>query len=619
MEPKQSDGNLVYVYPPAPTMVRGHSTFFTYCAAKDKIAYCSGRVVVIRSVTDFYQCDLYYDHLNETTTARFAPNGNYICSGDNQGHIRIWDVDGEAHILKKSFDFINGPVKDIAWTSDSQRICMVGEGKEAFGKIFVWDTGSTVGEIMGHSKVCLTTDFKPTRPFRLLIGSEDSSLSYYEGPPFKFNKTIKEHTTFINCLRYNNSGDFAVSVGSDKKVVLLNGQNAEVIKDLNAENLHTAGIYCVSWLEDSKRFVTASADKTLRVWDAVEQNCALTLNIRENPTNDDFQMGVVATKSHIISASFSGALNLWPIQGLENNATPVKTFAGHSSTVTALININQHNALLSGDANGVLVIWRGKDGSFVEKSPLIGGSILTLSATTDQSLVYVINAKGTLALVSGATGTIVKDNRGASFGSPIGLVASKAKNDVCYVAYETSKKVVVFVDLVSSREIPLEFVPTAIESTNNDTELLLGDKDGNVHVIDIETGAEKTSFKRYGYKVSSIAISKGTDSLVAVGDNVKRITLWDYETKTVVTEDWVFHNAAITSLLFSNNNKYVISAGLDNKLIVWNVEKRARDAEILSAHKLVTHAAVFAADGQIISGGGDNSLKVFKLTGTFDF
>ena len=41
------------------------------------------------------------------------------------------------------------------------------------GRVFMWDTGSTVGEIGGHSKKILSCDFKQSRPFQILTGSED--------------------------------------------------------------------------------------------------------------------------------------------------------------------------------------------------------------------------------------------------------------------------------------------------------------------------------------------------------------------------------------------------------------------------------------------------------------
>jgi hypothetical protein len=102
-------------------------------------------------------------------------------------------------------------VRDLAWSEDSKRIIAVGEGREKyvprslvssprvavavvvvgmcrlwvgrltsslmivpfrarrFGTVFMWDSGSSVGEITGQSKTILTCDFKVCSHCTLLI------------------------------------------------------------------------------------------------------------------------------------------------------------------------------------------------------------------------------------------------------------------------------------------------------------------------------------------------------------------------------------------------------------------------------------------------------------------
>jgi len=49
---------------------------------------------------------------------------------DASGKIRIWDTTQKEHILKYEYTPISGKVKDIAWTEDSKRMAVVGEGRE---------------------------------------------------------------------------------------------------------------------------------------------------------------------------------------------------------------------------------------------------------------------------------------------------------------------------------------------------------------------------------------------------------------------------------------------------------------------------------------------------------
>lgn len=49
---------------------------------------------------------------------------------DQSGKVRIWDTVNKEHILKNEFQPIGGPIKDISWSMDSQRMVVVGEGRE---------------------------------------------------------------------------------------------------------------------------------------------------------------------------------------------------------------------------------------------------------------------------------------------------------------------------------------------------------------------------------------------------------------------------------------------------------------------------------------------------------
>jgi len=49
---------------------------------------------------------------------------------DITGKLRIWDTTQKEHILKNEFHPFGGPIKDLAWSGDNQRIVAVGEGRE---------------------------------------------------------------------------------------------------------------------------------------------------------------------------------------------------------------------------------------------------------------------------------------------------------------------------------------------------------------------------------------------------------------------------------------------------------------------------------------------------------
>ena len=56
--------------------------------------------------------------------------------------------------------------------------------------MFSADTGTSVGEVMGHSKQINSVAMRPSRPFKIATASEDNSLSFLEGPPFKYKTRL---------------------------------------------------------------------------------------------------------------------------------------------------------------------------------------------------------------------------------------------------------------------------------------------------------------------------------------------------------------------------------------------------------------------------------------------
>ena len=87
---------------------------------------------------------------------------------------------GEYHI-------ISGRINDIAWDGESQRIIAVGDGRERFGHCITADSGNSVGEVSGHSKVINAVAMRAMRPFRAATVSDDMAMCFLHGAPFKFN------------------------------------------------------------------------------------------------------------------------------------------------------------------------------------------------------------------------------------------------------------------------------------------------------------------------------------------------------------------------------------------------------------------------------------------------
>lgn len=228
--------------------------------------YTNGNSIIIRNIDNPSISDIYTEHSTQTTVAKYSPSGFYIASADISGKLRIWDTTQQEHILKNEFQPFAGTIKDLAWSNDNQRIVVVGEGRERFGHVIMMETGTSVGEIAGHSKVINSCDFRPARPFRIITGSEDNFVGIYEGPPFKFKNQLADHTRFVQAVRYSPNGDLFATAGFDGKMFLYKGQDYEKVGEFGSP-AHNGGIYGISWTPDGKKLLSCSGDKTCKLWD----------------------------------------------------------------------------------------------------------------------------------------------------------------------------------------------------------------------------------------------------------------------------------------------------------------------------------------------------------------
>lgn len=241
-----------------------------------------------------------------------------ILKTDQSGKVRIWDTVNKEHILKNEFQPISGPIKDIAWSADNQRMVIVGEGRERFGHVFMTETGTSVGEISGQSKPINSCDFRPARPFRIITGSEDNTIGIFEGPPFKFKKTKQEHTRFVQAVRYSPSGHLFASAGFDGKVFIYDGATSDLVGEVGSP-AHKGGVYGVAWKPDGTQLLTCSGDKTCRLWD-VETRELVTEFVMGN-TVDDQQVSCLWQGNHLLSVSLSGFINYLDV---DNPAKPLR-------------------------------------------------------------------------------------------------------------------------------------------------------------------------------------------------------------------------------------------------------------------------------------------------------
>jgi WD40 repeat protein len=593
---------LLHTYGAAPLVTRGKSVLIGGDPKGKNFLYSCGNLF-IRDLKNPINCEIYKEHAQPVTVARYAPSGFYIASADTSGKVRIWDTTQKEHILKIEIPVIAGPINDLNWSEDSKRIVAIGEGREKFGAVFMWDTGSSVGEITGHNKAILSCDFKQTRPYRLATGGEDFLCNWFEGPPFKFKKSFKEHSRFVNCVRFSPDGEKLVSVGADKTGFIYDGKTGDLIKPLSSTNAHTLGIYGISWSPDSKQFLTASADKTCKIWDASTGECVKTFTFPDVLENQ--QLGCLWQGDELISVSLGGDITYLDIS---NPAKPKKVLHGHNKTISDFAFSN--GTAFTVDAGGAIVAW---DIATANTTKFTGqGHTNKINKICVQNDHLVTAAKDDTIRFTPIQGREYSSDTVSLDSEPVGLVVGK-KDSKLAIAVNTDS-IVVIKDKKVVFTLKVNFQPTSVALSIDEIQVAVGGKDNLIHLYSLSGSQLKETSTLAAHRGAIAALGYSPDNVYLASACVNRdIFLWDTKTKEKKTSGWQFHAAKITCLAWAPDSIHLVTGSLDSNLFVWDAQKPDKRIHIREAHHGGVTSVAFLDENTVASSGSDCSWKTWKI------
>ena len=572
--------------------------------------YPNGNSIIIRDIENPSLCDIYTEHATLTTVAKYSPSGFYIASADQHGKVRIWDTTQKEHILKNEFQPFSGVVKDLAWSSDSQRIVAVGEGRQRFGHVFAMDTGTSIGEISGHSKIINSCDFKPSRPFKIITGSEDTFVGIYEGPPFKFKSQLQDHNRFVQAIRFSPNGDLFASAGFDGKLFIYNSNDYSKVTELGSP-AHKGGIYAISWSPDGKNLLSASGDKTCKLWD-VASSSLVTEFVLGNDVPDQ-QVSCLWQEPYLLSVSLSGFINYLD---KNNPGKPLRVIKGHNKSITAMTvtdGSGDDKKIFTGSHDGFVTQWSSKTGNHDR-----------VEGVQHTNQVQDMFAAKDNVLTCGFDDTIraidLKTNQYSSSFSPIKLpvqprgLAALPGTDVLVVA--GVNELLVYDGQQQKSSLKIKYEASSVDVHPNQKEVAIGDaSDKKVHIYSLSNG-QLTETKNLEHRggVSAVKYSPNGTYLAAADAN-RKIILYKTDGYGLAHDnEWGFHTARVNCLAWSPNSKTLASGGLDTNLIAWFPEQPGKHFIIKHAHpqSQVTRVA-FLSDNHLISTGQDATVRVWCI------
>lgn len=584
-----------------PRTQRGTAIVLGTDPKSSKLLYGNGNSVIIRDLKDPSVSDVYTEHSTQVNVAQYSPSGYYIASADAHGKIRIWDTVNPEHILKAEYQPLGGAIKDVAWSHDSTKICVVGDGREKFAHVFQMDTGASVkGDLCGHAKSINSVSWKPSRPFRIATGSEDNKSAFYEGPPFVFKCSKTDHTKYVQSVRYSPNGEFYASGGFDGKIFLYNGKDAEFVREIGSP-AHKGGVYAISWSPDSTRILSASGDKTCKIFDAATGE--MQVEFVMGSEIEDQQVSCIWAGDHLVSVSLSGFLNyLDP----NNPSKPKKIIKGHNKPITRLALSTDRNSVYTSGIDGTVTVWDIATGDNERISGKGHGNNVTGLAVTEDT-VYSVGIDDSLKVIDplskGYTGSSV------SLGSQPKAITLLEDG----VAIVTAKDICIIRNGAKACSLPISYGGLCIAACGD--ELAVGGEDNLVHIYTLQGSdiSEKTTIAHHG-QVTDVVYSPNKLYLAACDTHRKVIvySLPDYAKYN--KSEWGFHNARINCLAWSPDSSMVASGALDTMIMIWSLEQMSKHITIKNSHPQAQVVGLVWLDNErVVSAGHDGLVKLWTV------
>ena len=598
------------LFAPLPPVERGKPILLGADPKGENIIYPNGNNFIIRNVKNPLIADTYDEHAHAGTVARFSTNGQYVASADSTGMVRIWhleDVDGMKHKLKFEKKALGGSVSDMAWCPESKRIVAVGSGRDTLGTAFFAEGGASVGQITGHSKTITTCDIRPNKPMRVITGSEDLQLNWFEGPPFKFKFSHKKHERYPNQIRFSPNGNLFLSVGQDKKGLFGDAETGALKHELSATDGHKGGIYGCAWSPDSTQVLTSSGDKTCKLWDVATGNVVTTFKFGSQLENQ--QLGCLWVGDSLLSVNLAGHITYLD----KNNPNkPLRVVHGHNKAIEAVAYHAGKKALYTASYDAVVARWNENDGVPVRvegqghanqvMSMHVQGDNLVSVAMDDTARVTPLAEPLEYASDSVKLGERPLDIAIGASGS--GLAVSVTLSGVHVV--KNGKKV---------SSVKPSFAPKSVAISPDSSEVAVGGDDNKIHLYSL-SGDNLAESKAYaGHRGTPNALAYSADGKwLASVDQHRDIRVWDRSSgSATVSGKWVFHSAKVNALAFSPDSKHLASCGLDCGVIVWTISEPTKRVHIKGAHHAGSTDVVWLDNETLASVGQDCCLRTWKI------
>jgi len=367
---------------------------------------------------------------------------------------------------------------------------------------------------------------------------------------------LKGHTANINSVVMTLDGKKIVSASGDKTIRIWDNSGEELAVLTGHENY----ISSVAITPDGKKIISGSGDKTIRVWDIISGK---ELAVLKGHNGDISAVAITPDGQNIVSASWDKTIRIWDI----NYGEQLATLQGHEDGVISVAITPDGQNIVSASWDNTIRIW-----------DLVSGVELKVLKGHDLGVISVAITPDGQNIVSGSWDNTIR---------------------VWNIAGELLKVLKGHQDRVWSVKI-----------TPDGQKIVSGSGDKTIKVWSL-FGEQLAEYKGHESGVLSVGISPDGKTIISASDD-RTIRLWDMSAQEPKIVG--LHELGVISVAISPDGQKIVSGSADKTIRLWDISQDK--LTVFKGHESTINSVAITPDGQkIVSGSDDQTIRLWDMSG----
>jgi WD40 repeat protein len=537
--------------------------------------------------------EVYSIHTNDIVTALAIDSQTkfFVVAGyGNSGYgdsITVYDFKSKKSIVKISASPDKGLGSGIQISiSPDGKLLAVGEDNRTVNlyNTSTWKHLKTFQFEEGWCGGCGTRVLFSPDSKNLYMASHNGPVRKYDLDSYTIIKTYEEKAEDLTGFAISNDGK-RIARATEKEIVVWDETNAQAVASIKASD--QGAFHQVAFSVRGNNLFITSDDNIASAWNFRENKHEKIftgyLNQRDRgglnyDPNFYWQSAIakyIRFKNYLlisqdgktlIKGKFGNKVKRWDIA----SGKSVMDYVGHKKAVLCYDLSRDGTRLVTGGGDGKIMLWNLESGDSIQSIQSYREPIFEVHFNSDETKVVSSSWDATMKIHDLETGKLVSyfDWENASayqlvpHPSDLYIFTARLDNSLQMWEVDTKKEVRNFIghtDVISSLRL----------SSDHHT-LLSSSWDGSIRLWNIATGLMTHKFRSPAAGPIHTAIFSADGKQVFAGGSQRGIQVWDVASSKLI-KAFEGHNAEVTSLLLSPDNKMLISHSVDGVTKFWDL------------------------------------------------